>query len=161
MWQILGVNVRGGPEVPGAAAALGPALRSDAVSSDRVGRGPAHRRWAVVAAAVCAAQAATLAGFIVFYLYEIGLGASDDLGRAGMSVVLFLVFSVGLGAMARAWLRDLGWSRTPTIVWNLLLLPVAWSLAGGSQVAIATAVGVSAILAVIAAVAAGAEQATH
>lgn len=133
-----------------------PHLRSGAVTTQPPKRGRTQRQWAVLAAVVCAAQVLALAGFVVFYLYEIGIGASDDTGRAVMSVVLFVVFGSGLAAMGRAWLRDQAWPRTPTIVWNLLLLPVAWGLRSGDQLAVSLTVGVAAVLAIAAAALAGA-----
>ncbi|EBM0725681.1 hypothetical protein XE97_25315, partial [Salmonella enterica subsp. enterica serovar Senftenberg] len=77
-----------------------------------------------VAAAVCAVQALSLLGFVVFYLVELVQGAGDDPTRVVMSALLILVFAVGIGALARGWWRGANWPNTPTIVWNLLLLPV-------------------------------------
>jgi hypothetical protein len=92
---------------------------------------PAPRPWPhLVAAAVCALQGLLLVGFCGFYLYELVLGEGDDAGRVVMSVVLMGSFAVALLAMARGWVRALPWPRTPTILWNLLLLPVAWSMWG-------------------------------
>lgn len=109
----------------------------------------------MVAATLCLLQGLVLAGFIVFYLYEMGIGASDDMGRAGMSVVLFALFGLGLAALGRAWLRDLAWPRTPTILWNVLLLPVAWGLRGGGQFGLALTLGAAAVLAVVSGILAG------
>ncbi|MDN5789931.1 MAG: hypothetical protein L0H25_03575 [Micrococcales bacterium] len=55
-------------------------------------------------------------------------GATDDLTRAATSTVLILVFAVLLAVVARGWHRGADWPRTPTLLWNVLLLPVAWSL---------------------------------
>ncbi len=118
-------------------------------------RGPTQRRWARVAAGVSAIQGLALVGFVGFYIYEIAQGAADDLGRAVMSCVLFVVFAWGLFALARGWLRDLPWPRTPTIVWNVLLLPVAWSMSQADRVGVAVALGGGALLAIAAAAAAG------
>lgn len=79
---------------------------------------------------MCALQGLLLVGFCGFYLYELVLGEGDDAGRVVMSVVLMGSFAVALLAMARGWVRALPWPRTPTILWNLLLLPVAWSMWG-------------------------------
>lgn len=91
---------------------------------------PANRsdRMRTVAAAVCAGEALALLGFCVFYVWELGRGASDDPTRVVMSAVLIAVFGVALALLARAWWRGAGWPNTPTIVWNVLLLPVGWSL---------------------------------
>ena len=113
------------------------------------------RRWTQAAAIVCALQGLALVGFVGFYIYEIALGAADDLGRAVMSCVLMAAFALGLLALARGWRRDLDWPRTPTIVWNALLLPVAWSMYQADRPLVAVTVGGTALLAFVAALAAG------
>ena len=45
-----------------------------------------------------------------------------------MSALTILLGAAGLAALARGWLGDRRWPRTPTIVWDLLLLPVGVSL---------------------------------
>lgn len=81
-----------------------------------------------MAALVCGVQGLLLLGFCAFYLYELVIGEGEDPARVVMSIVLMALFGVGLLALARGWLRGLAWPRTPTIVWNLLMLPVAWSM---------------------------------
>jgi hypothetical protein len=106
--------------------------------------GETRARW--VAAAVCSAQALALAGFCAYYLYELGQEGSDDPTRVVMSVVLMLLFAVGLGVLGWFWARsDAGWPTTPTIVWNLLLLPVAVSMAQAGQKRAALVVGIVAL----------------
>jgi len=111
------------------------------------------RPWPhLVAAVLSAAQGLLLLGFLAFYLYELVLGEGDDPGRVVMSAALMGVVGVALLAAARAWARAASWPRTPTIVWNLLLLPVAWSMWGGGfwgaiPLASAAVVGVAAGLA--------------
>ena len=83
-----------------------------------------------VAALVCLAEGLAILGFLAFYLYELVIGEGDDIGRVLMSMVLMAIAGVALLAMARAWWGGVGWPRTPTILWNLLLLPVAWSMHG-------------------------------
>lgn len=98
-----------------------------------------------------AAEVVTLVGFCAFYLYEIAIGATDDAVRAAMSVVLMLGVAAWLAAMARGWLRALPWPRTPTVVWNALLLPVAWGLAQGDRALIAVVLAVAAVSGIAAA----------
>jgi hypothetical protein len=81
-----------------------------------------------VAAGVCAVQAVTLLGFVVFYLWELPQDSAADVARVVMSALLIAVFAVGIGVMARGWVRGDNWPNTPTVVWNALLLPVGWSL---------------------------------
>jgi hypothetical protein len=105
-----------------------------------------------VAAAVCALQALSLIGFVVFYLVELVQGAGDDPTRVVMSALLILVFAVGIGALARGWWRGANWPNTPTIVWNLLLLPVAWSLFQADRAVVALVLGLVALVGIVAAV---------
>ncbi len=81
-------------------------------------------------------QALTLAGFAVFYVVELALGEGSDAVQVVMSALLILVGAVGLAFLARGWLGDASWPRTPTIVWNALLLPVGVSLVQGTRVAV-------------------------
>jgi hypothetical protein len=108
----------------------------------------------VVAAAVCAAQGLFLLGFCAFSLYELAQGGSDDATRVVMEVVLVAAFAAGLLGLARFWVRGANWPNTPTIVWNLLLLPVAWGLVQGGRGLIALAVAAVAITGIVSAVAA-------
>ncbi len=98
-----------------------------------------------VAALVLGAQVVVLLGFAGFYLYELVRGEGDSVGRVVVSIVLILVTAVGLGAMARAWWGADTWPRTPTLVWSVLLLPVAWGLFQGHQGAVGALVGVCAV----------------
>jgi len=81
-------------------------------------------------------QSLTLAGFTVYYLVELALGEGSDAVRVVMSALLILVGAAGLGILARGWLGDASWPRTPTIVWNAILLPVGISLVQGTRVAV-------------------------
>jgi len=110
----------------------------------------AHR----VAGALTALEALVLVEFTVCYLVEIVSGATDNLSRAAVATVLILVFAVGLLALARGWFRAADWPKTPTVLWNALLLPVAWSLGEGDRGQIALAVGAVAVASIVAAVAA-------
>lgn len=105
----------------------------------------------LVAGVLCAVQALTLVGFVVFYLVELVRGASDDPTRVVMSAVLIAVFAALLGLVARAWLRGANWPNTPTIVWNVLLLPVSWSLIQGGWAAVGIPLLVVALAAVVSA----------
>ena len=57
----------------------------------------------------------------------------------------------GWRALARGWLGSGAWPRTPTIVWNAVLLPVGVSLVQGTRVAEGWVVIVVALVAVVAA----------
>jgi hypothetical protein len=99
-------------------------------------------------------EAIILLGFLVFYVYEMVVGATDDLARAGMSAALILVFGLLLVVLAVGWRRTADWARTPTLLWNALLLPVAWSLHESGWTPLAAGVGVLALVGVVAALAA-------
>ncbi len=113
----------------------------------RPGRAP------VVAALLTALEALVLLAFAGFYAYEIVVGAADSLTTAMTSAALILVFGIALLFVARGWARGQGWPRTPTVVWNALLLPVAWSLRESDQTLIAVAVAALALAGIAAALA--------
>jgi hypothetical protein len=129
---------------PGGTAASGADPQPDAPVTT------AHR----LAGVLTALEGVVLVGFAVFYVVEMASGATDNLSRAAVSTVLIVVFGVGLLALARGWFAAAGWPKTPTVLWNALLLPVAWSLREGDRPLIALAVGVVALTSIVAAVAA-------
>lgn len=102
---------------------------------------PRPRRAQLAAALLTLVEGLVLLGFVAFYVYEMAIGASRELPPAIMSAALILVFAVLLLAMAAAWRRAADWPRTPTLLWNAILLPVAWSLheSGRTLVAVALA----------------------
>ena len=83
---------------------------------------------ALVALGATVVESLTLVGLSAFYVYEIAVGQAEDVARAVMSVVLMLVFAAGLAVVARGWRAGRDGARTPTLVWNALLLPVSWTL---------------------------------
>lgn len=112
-------------------------------------------RSRAVAALVCVAQALGLWGLCAFYLWEVATGHSDDVTRAVMSAILIAVFGALLLILARAWWGGAGWPNTPTVVWNLLLLPVAWGLKQGGFGWAAVVLAVVAVGGIVSALAAG------
>ncbi len=110
---------------------------------------------AAVAGTVCAVHALGLLGVGAFYVWEIAKGEQDSVARALTSAVLIVVVAVGLAVLARGWFGSAGWARTPTLVWNALLLPVAWSLVQSGHAGIAAVVGGTALVALAAAWRAG------
>ncbi|GAA5027613.1 hypothetical protein GCM10023258_22480 [Terrabacter aeriphilus] len=105
-------------------------------------------------------EALVVLGFAGFYVYEMVTGATDDLTRAATSGVLILVFGAALLVLARAWARASDWARTPTVLWNALLLPVAWSLHESDRTPVALGVAAVALASIVAAVAAPGRRAT-
>lgn len=104
-----------------------------------------------LAALVCALEALTLLAFAVYFGWELVRGTSHDTTPAAMSA-LILVVAVGLGILTRSWLRGADWPNTPTVVWNVLLLPVAWSLLQAGRGLVGVAIGLVAVVGVVAAV---------
>src|SRR6185437_12199618 len=86
-----------------------------------------------------------------FYVWEVARGEQDSAARALTSAVLIIVVAVGLAAIARGWFRGASFARTPTLVWNALLLPVSWSLLQSGHAGIAAAIGGTAVVTLVAA----------
>ncbi|MER7071459.1 hypothetical protein [Terrabacter sp. NPDC000476] len=105
-------------------------------------------------------EALVVLGFAGFYVYEMVTGATDDLTRAATSGVLILVFGVALIVLARGWARASDWARTPTVLWNVLLLPVAWSLHESDRTPVALGVAAVALASIVAALAAPGRRST-
>jgi nitrogen fixation-related uncharacterized protein len=79
------------------------------------------------AGALVGLQALVAVGFAVYALIRIRsgvLGVSAVLGEAGM----YLLVGVALLAVALGLLRGRFWARTPAVVVQILLLPVAYTL---------------------------------
>ena len=114
---------------------------------------PATRGPRVLAGISCLLQALALLGFAAYYLYELSLGEGSDATRVVMSALVILVGAVGLGVLAKGWFGERGWPRTPTLVWHLLLVPVAVSLFQAGRSLLASVVLLVALVTVVAAVA--------
>src|SRR3954468_12528340 len=105
-------------------------------------------------------EALVVLAFVVFYVYEVVTGATDDVTRAATSGALILVFGIGLLALARGWWRAAEWAGTPTPLWNARLLAGAWSLRESGQTPVALAVAAVAVASIAAAVAAPGRRVT-
>lgn len=99
-------------------------------------------------------EALVVLGFGAFWAYEVIVGAADDATRAVTSGLLIVLFGIALLVLARGWFGPREWPRTPTVLWNVLLLPVAWSLRDAGRTPLALAVAVVAIVSVVVAVSA-------
>ncbi len=100
----------------------------------------------MVGAAVLALQVLALLVVAGFYVHELVLGRGASTARVVVSVVLILATAAALGAMARSWLGEGTWQRTPTLLWSVILLPVAWGLVQGGQGVIGAVVGAAGVV---------------
>ncbi|MFV0461733.1 MAG: hypothetical protein ACK5MP_00820 [Nostocoides sp.] len=116
------------------------------------------RTWAAIAASVSGLYAVALGAVVVFYVAELVQGAGSDPVRVITSSVLIAMFAVGLSVLCLGWAKGMGWVRTPTIVWCLLLLPVTVSLLQAGQAILAVGVGGSGLLGLVAAIRGGADE---
>lgn len=96
-----------------------------------------------VAGAVCLVEALLLFVTAGMYGVELAAGEAFDASTASMSLVVSLIFALLLVVLGMSWLRDREWPRTPTVVWNVLLLPAAWTL--GTSTGLWFGVGLAAL----------------
>ena len=82
-------------------------------------------------AALVGLQALGLAAVAVFYLVELLVATEDDVVRALVTIGLALAAAVGLALVARGLLHGRRWARSPALVTNLLVVPVAIGLLQG------------------------------
>ena len=87
---------------------------------------------ALAAAAVSVVEALLLLVTAGLYGLELADGRAEDPSTASMSMVVAIIFAILLLALAGAWAKGARWPRTPTVVWNVLLLPAAWTLVQSS-----------------------------
>jgi hypothetical protein len=100
---------------------------------------PTPVRAAGVLVGVQALGAAAFTAALVVRAGSTPVGVGPVLAEAGF----FLLVAVALGTVAVGLLTGRDWARTPALVTQLLLLPVAYSLVGPSrQVVLGLAVGV-------------------
>lgn len=81
-----------------------------------------------IAGAVCLVEALLLFVTAGMYGLELIAGEAFDASTASMSLVVSLIFALLLLVLGMSWLKAREWPRTPTVVWNALLLPAAWTL---------------------------------
>ena len=80
------------------------------------------------AAALVALEALVVAGFAVFYLYELAMGEGQDLMVVIMSVVTMVVFVIGLAYTAKGLLERHPRAQAPAIAFNFLMIPLGIAL---------------------------------
>jgi hypothetical protein len=94
---------------------------------------PARPTPLVVLAALVAAQGVGLAGLAMFFLVELVVSTPLSVPRAVTAALLTLLAGLGLLAVARGLHRRRRWARAPTLVTQLLVLPVGAGLVQGGR----------------------------
>jgi uncharacterized membrane protein YGL010W len=84
-------------------------------------------------AGVVAAEGLLLVGIAVFYVVELGIATATDVTGALVSAGLALLTAVGLLQVGRGLFRSRRWARSPALVTNLILVPVAVGLLQGGR----------------------------
>jgi hypothetical protein len=100
-----------------------------------------------LAAAVVAAEGLVL---VVLGIAEAFTMQSARLVLGATTTVFFILYGVGLGAVARGLFRAATWSRGPAVFTQLIQLLIAYNFWGGSTRGVAFALGVAAIAVLLA-----------
>lgn len=77
-----------------------------------------------VAAGMVALEALVLVGIVVFYLYELMIGAGTDLMIVIMSIVTMVVFVLGLAYTAKGLWERHPRAQAPAIAFNFIFIPL-------------------------------------
>jgi hypothetical protein len=93
---------------------------------------PAPSALQVVAGLVLA-EGALLVIIAIFYAVETAVATTTDVIRALVSAGLTLLAGAGLLLVGRGLLRARRWARSPALVTNLILVPVAVGLLQGGR----------------------------
>jgi len=86
-----------------------------------------------VVAGLVLAQGGLLVGIAVFYAVELAVATAADVTRALVSAGLTLLAGAALLQVGRGLLRARRWARSPALVTNLILVPVAVGLLQGGR----------------------------
>ncbi|RCG22546.1 hypothetical protein DQ392_05680 [Streptomyces reniochalinae] len=109
-------------------------------------KAPGPRRI-VAAAVVTGVEGVIVAAFGLFSLVLLATGSPDDMVQAATLAVTVLALSALPLAAARGLWHRRRWSRGPSMIVQLLALPVAWQMAqnGGGLIAAAAALALAAV----------------
>ena len=111
---------------------------------------PPPTRPALAAAAGCRGEALALGVTAPHSALARAAARAVDASTASMSLVVCLIFAILLAVLAAAWRKSALWPRTPTLVWNVLLLPAAWTLTATNGIWVGLALAVVAVAGVVA-----------
>ncbi len=98
-----------------------------------------------MAAVVSLLEALGLVAAVVWYVLELVMARSSSPPVALGSAALLLVFAVALVVGAKLWWTGSSSPKVPTFVWNLLLLPVAWTFLRTGEPLLGSVVGLLAL----------------
>lgn len=100
---------------------------AESVNPDKL---PLTSAWLISAAGTALAALAMLimAGMAAFGVIS---GGASTISRALTEAAVLLVLAVGVGLLTLNLLRRKSLAKTPTVLWNGLLVPVAFSLMSG------------------------------
>lgn len=104
----------------------------------------------LIAAAIIGLQALGCAVLAVLFPLVAPEGASLSTTSHVMFGVFTVLFAAGLGLVARGLWRGLGWPRTATIVWLVLLLPVGWAMVQADRGLVGALILGSAVVGIVA-----------
>jgi hypothetical protein len=115
-------------------------------------RVPSGRERLVAGAAIAAAVVSLLLlGFAVFVVVAAVRGSADDRGNALVEGLFAVAGAAALGAIAVGRWRGQGWSRSPSLVVGIILLPVAWGMIQGGLAALGVPLALAGVILVVAA----------
>lgn len=97
----------------------------------------AARRLRAALLVATGVQAVAAAAGLVFYIVELVLGHTVSMANYWMTVAFIVIVLAFLAFSCRAIVQRSGWVLTPLMVWNLCLIPVAWSLWASGQILLA------------------------
>ncbi|WP_326688045.1 MULTISPECIES: hypothetical protein [unclassified Streptomyces] len=115
--------------------------------TDTESPGTARPRRILAAAVLTGLEGLVVAGFGVVSLVMLVTGKPDDMTQAATLAVTVLALSaLPLAAARGLWLRR-RWSRGPSMIVQLIALPVSWTMVqnGGALTAAAVATAVAAV----------------
>jgi hypothetical protein len=94
---------------------------------------PLPRTPVAVVGVLVGLQGLGLVAIASFYLAQLVVATAEDLVRALVTALLALLAGVGLLLVARGLLQGRVWARSPALVTNLILVPVAIGLLQGGR----------------------------
>ena len=98
-----------------------------------------------VATVLVGLEALALVGIVLFYLYELMIGAGTDLMIIIMSMVTMVIFVIGLGYTALGLWRRHPRAQAPAIAFNFVFVPLGIAMYQFAPVWLATLVLVVAV----------------